>query len=556
MADRRNVPSVSAAFIRMLLPGCRRGYMFGAVLISFLGLAVDCRRSDQAKTVPVEHQRGAALARANCGSCHLVPTPDLLPKRAFADVLHVMGLYLGHDDRGYRRILSGPNTKAKRDLNVRVDVSRLPSRPLVTASDWGALRAYYESLAPADPAPLSARQDADPENRVEREDRFPSSGRFRAVFPEYAAPNAVVTAVVIDPKNKRALAVDAADGRLLSLDGAGRLQAKVLLSGLPVALRPSMGGMFVLDAGNLFPTTARIGRLTWLSEGAPLPVLLQGNLYRSAHLAVDGHGGRSGEPKRFLVSGFGHHDGELVLLTRQSGGAFTRRVLERGAGFIRAAFVDFDRDGRMDVLALQAQARERLLLFRNIDGPPATAEVLLAKHPAYGFTSFTIADMNKDGFPDVITTNGDNGDLSTKPLRPYHGVRVYRNRGGRSLELTDFLPLDGAYDTRAADFDGDGDIDIAAIAFYPDFGKLPPRSFVYYENGWRGFVGHSVPEADNGRWLVMDAGDVDGDGDPDLILGGAYNEKLGGYNMQVYQQSAYYALRKPVLILENRGRSR
>ena len=35
---------------------------------------------------------------------------------------------------------------------------------------------------------------------------------------------------------------------------------------------------------------------------------------------------------------------------------------------------------------------------------------------------------------------------------------------------------------RAMDFDEDGDLDVAAISFFPDFEKYPERSFIYFEN--------------------------------------------------------------------------
>ena len=67
---------------------------------------------------------------------------------------------------------------------------------------------------------------------------------------------------------------------------------------------------------------------------------------------------------------------------------------------------------------------------------------------------------------------------------------------------------------------GVGDIDIAAISFFPDYASDKPLSFVYLENiGGMHFRASTFPDADRGRWLTMDAGDVDGDGRVDLVLG-------------------------------------
>jgi hypothetical protein len=73
------------------------------------------------------------------------------------------------------------------------------------------------------------------------------------------------------------------------------------------------------------------------------------------------------------------------------------------------------------------------------------------------------------------------------------------------------------------DFDGDGDLDVAAMSFFPDYDKSPEESFVYLENqGGLKFTAHTFPDCYRGRWLTMDAGDLDGDGDVDIVLGGVY----------------------------------
>ena len=63
-------------------------------------------------------------------------------------------------------------------------------------------------------------------------------------------------------------------------------------------------------------------------------------------------------------------------------------------------------------------------------------------------------------------------------------------------------------------------MDIAAISFFPDYASAPQASFVYLQNrGNMQFVAHTVFEAQDARWLTMDAGDVDLDGD--FVRGGS-----------------------------------
>lgn len=72
----------------------------------------------------------------------------------------------------------------------------------------------------------------------------------------------------------------------------------------------------------------------------------------------------------------------------------------------------------------------------------------------------------------------------------------------------------------ARDFDGDGDLDIAAISFFADYNHQPEEGFIYLENkGEFKFQPHSMPESKSGRWHTMDIEDYNGNVQPNIILG-------------------------------------
>jgi hypothetical protein len=159
-------------------------------------------------------------------------------------------------------------------------------------------------------------------------------------------------------------------------------------------------------------------------------------------------------------------------------------------------------------------------------------------------------DLNQDGRMDLLMVNGNNMEIKNAPLKPYHGIRILLRKGERlEFEERHFYPMHGAIKAVAEDFDLDGDMDLAAIAFYPDWSLDNPQTFVYLENKGAQGLQASVPTQEHwGRWMTMDAGDFNRDGFPDILLGGAY-VKHGVHSdyQEQYQQLPHPSL----MIMEN-----
>jgi hypothetical protein len=149
------------------------------------------------------------------------------------------------------------------------------------------------------------------------------------------------------------------------------------------------------------------------------------------------------------------------------------------------------------------------------------AKQLLRFPSIYGTSSFDIADINKDGKFDIVCTAGDNADFSTV-LKPYHGVYIYTNTGSvgsPQFEQSHFFQQNGATKVIPRDFDNDGDIDLVSIALFPDNDHRPLEGFIYFENTGNDFKQKTLNINHLGRWSVIDAADIDHDGDIDMVLG-------------------------------------
>jgi hypothetical protein len=253
----------------------------------------------------------------------------------------------------------------------------------------------------------------------------------------------------------------------------------------------------------------------------------------------------------FVVCGFGTRQGNVALYMSDSDGNYREQVLINRPGAVSVEIHDFNGDQHLDIAVLLSDAREGLYILTNDGANQFDSTTVFETHPSYGHTYFELQDFNSDGLMDILTVNGDNVDSDPyNTLKNYHGVRIYLNRADLRFEEAYFYPMYGAFGVRAGDFDNDGDLDIAAISFFPDFSIERRESFVYLQNdGSLKFSAHTSPELVNGRWMTLDVGDLDGDADVDIVLGGAYVPTGMLAHMDTYQSWAESA--PTILVLEN-----
>lgn len=221
----------------------------------------------------------------------------------------------------------------------------------------------------------------------------------------------------------------------------------------------------------------------------------------------------------YIVCGFGHERGGLYWMQQLPGGKYKKHNILDLPGATKTIVNDFNKDGWIDIMVLFAHDDECIRVFFNNGNGSFTSKKILNFLPVNGSTSFQLADFNKDGLMDILYTCGDNADLS-KIFKFYHGVYVFLNKGNDKYEQVWFYRINGCSKAVTEDFDKDGDLDIATIAFFADFKNKPEENFLYFEQkSSMKFTPHSPPIEKHGRWITMDAKDYDKDGDCDIILG-------------------------------------
>jgi hypothetical protein len=469
-------------------------------------------------------KEGKLLAERHCGSCHMVPEPRLLDKKTWLEnVLPAMAWQVGIE------VLEG---------NIYMDTHK----SALKLGEWAKLVEYYQTLAPD--TLLPSTETAEPAE---------CKTIFNLLKPQAQSTLSSTMMVAIDTAGKSVFTSNTETPSLVRYDVGLRPEVVSPLASTAVSMvfnsnqeRPalvtSMGGMQAMDYTR--------GQILAFGRDFGKPEQMSGDMIRPIEtLPADFN--RDGVTD-FLVCAFGHNLGGLYILQRRPDQTFKKIAVRALPGATHSIIRDLNADGWPDIMTLFAHGDEGIWMFINDRKGGFKEKNLLRFPPVYGSSSFTLSDMNRDGLPDIVFTSGDNSDYS-RIFKPYHGIYIFTNTGDFNFKQTFFHAVNGCTKAVVSDFDGDGDADIASIAFFADFKNKPDETFTYLQqessNGNTAFKTCRVPLSSYGRWLCMDSGDVDGDGDDDIVLG---NFSRGFLNQENIKPTWNRHL--PFVILQNNAK--
>ncbi|GAA4396438.1 hypothetical protein GCM10023187_04570 [Nibrella viscosa] len=458
---------------------------------------------------------GAELATRHCGSCHMLPAPDLLTKDAWRNgVLPQMALRLGMSDDIINVISNLPSA----DADTLMQVGIYPGTPQMHPADWQKIVAYYTTLAPDSLPAQPTRQPVQP---------------TLSLFHAKPAPIPVPPLVTLihHDSTRQQLWIGLRNGNLYQTDNQFRTLDTNYLPSTPSDLTMLPNGLAqVLLMGVMDPNDSRKGQLVTVKPGQTSSTTQITPLVNHLHRPVQQLTADFNQDGRndILVAQFGNTVGKLTLFEQQPNGTYQERILDYAPGTRTVQVHDFNHDGKPDIMALLTQGDESVAIYWNRGFNLFEKQVVLRFPPVYGSSYAELADFNGDGHPDILYTNGDNADYS-KILKPYHGVRIFLNDGRNHFRQAWFYPMHGAAKAIAHDFDQDGDLDIAAISMFPDAQARPAEQFIYFTNtGKLRFTPQTFSDNGVGQWMLLEKADYDHDGDLDLLLGSFMLRKRSG----------------------------
>jgi len=280
--------------------------------------------------------------------------------------------------------------------------------------------------------------------------------------------------------------------------------------------------VLVACLGQIFPTNDKVGSVVVLENvgnGEFRQRVIIDHIPRVADVrAADLDG--DGKPD-LVVGEFGYDQAEVRWMRNRGDWHYESHVVNLQSGTIHTPIVDFDGNGKLDFVALISQEFEEIHRFHNLgDGQFKDTVIWGSTNEDYGSSGLNVADVNGDGRPDLVYTNGDAFDYARPGPRPWHGIQWIENRGPNDFVFHRVGDFPGAYSPCAADLNGDGSIDLLAVSGFNDWSNPDSVSMMAWLNDGHQHFTPVVLARSPTHLITAVVGDLDGDGIPEIVTGG------------------------------------
>ncbi|MBW1772610.1 MAG: VCBS repeat-containing protein [Deltaproteobacteria bacterium] len=282
--------------------------------------------------------------------------------------------------------------------------------------------------------------------------------------------------------------------------------------------------LLVAKMGMIFPNNDRIGAVVVLENKGGGQFTNRVLVDRIARVTDIQPGDLDGDGDIDLAVGqFGYDDGEMRWMENKGNWKFESHPLLNLSGTIHTPVRDMDGDGDLDIVALVSQEWEEVYVFENDGhGQFKTRLIYGSTNEDFGSSGISVVDLDLDGDPDILYTNGDAFDYIPPGPRPWHGVQWLENKGDLKFQYHRIGDFPGAYFANAVDVDKDGDLDISVVSSFNKWDDPKAQSMIWFENsGKMAFTPHDLA-SDPTHLLVLDTADMDGDGWVDFVTGGMH----------------------------------